>query len=394
MTSTPFRLLHTSDWHLGLTVHRFERIEQQRDMLRQIGDIAAREHVDALIVSGDLFNVSQPSAQVQQMFSDEITAIRNSCPDMAIIITAGNHDSASRHEVFRTPLELLGIYVIGSIADGLPESVMVNVGDKGFVAAVPYVHERNLPDNFYSNVLAHIESLNTGGLPVVLMAHTAVHGCRFRGHSGATERTIGGIDSVDVASLGTGYDYLALGHIHLPHTLPSPSATARARYSGSPIAVSFDEDYAHSVTLVEIASHGATPTITEIPINDPCPMVTIPSEGFTDLDSALAELKEYPDDQEAYLRLNVEVDDYLPTDAEERARTISKDKKAQFCLINARRRSSDTDDEEAPRSFTVSEFRSMDVADIAGIYLTEKGVEFSDELRQMLSTIIDECNED
>lgn len=382
------KIIHTSDWHLGLTLHRYERLPEQKSMMEQIALIAADHQVDAIVISGDVFNVAQPSAQAQKAFSDALIGLRRACPDIKIVVTAGNHDSGSRHEAFSAPWQELGVTMIGNNHEGLEDGQIVDVNGRGFIVAVPYTNERMLPDGFYQQMLDRVASRNPDGLPVVLMAHTSVQGCKFRGHSDADDRAVGGIDYVGVDSFGSGFDYLALGHIHVPQTL-SPTV----RYSGSPLAVSFDEDYQHSVSLVTIDTHGSEPVVEEIPIDDPCPLITIPADGFCPLDEALRLYKELPKHQPGYVRLNVEVDDYLSPDAEQRARDIAAKKDSQFCIINARRRSRGLDS-DSDHSFTVDEFKEMPVIEVARLYLADKGIQMDDQLRDMLTSVISECHED
>lgn len=131
---------------------------------------------------------------------------------------------------------------------------------------------------------------------------------------------VGGIDSIELDELGTGFDYAALGHIHHAQTLEG--ADGRVHYSGAPIPVSFDETFAHTVSVVEIASHGAIPEIREVEIKSLHPLVNLPSDGFGSWDEVIELVKAFPLDNPAYIRLNVEVDDYLPPDAKAEAVSI------------------------------------------------------------------------
>ena len=123
-------------------------------------------------------------------------------------------------------------------------------------------------------------------LPVVMIAHATVKGCDFRGHDHATEYAVGGIDSLELEEMGEGYDYLALGHIH--HEQFVHSGKHNVRYSGTPLPVSFDESYPHSVSIVEIGKHGDTPTVEQIGIRNPHPLVTLPTDGLATWEEAKA----------------------------------------------------------------------------------------------------------
>ena len=95
------RIIHTSDWHLGHILYGYDRSREQRNMLGQIEEIVGKEKPDALVVSGDVYHTGQPSAAVQKMFTEAVMRLHEACPGMEIVITAGNHDSASKHEVSR-----------------------------------------------------------------------------------------------------------------------------------------------------------------------------------------------------------------------------------------------------------------------------------------------------
>lgn len=385
-------ILHTSDWHLGHTLYNFDRTEEQRDMLRQITAIVAERQPDALVVSGDVYHTAQPSAPVQTMFAEALIAMHQAAPNMDIVVTAGNHDSASRHEIFRTPWHALGVTAVGTISGDDAERHIVEIPGSGYIVAVPYVNDRNLPEGFYQRLSDAVAERNGSALPVVLMAHTTVSGCDFTGHDNASEYTAGGIDSHEAADLGTGYDYIALGHIHRPQTLHGTAH--RLRYSGTPLPVSFDERYEHSVSLVTIASHGAEPQLETIAIANPRPLVTLPAEGYAPWDEARELLRQFPDDIPAYIRLNVETPDFIPAQAQTEAALLCETKACRFCHINAHR--PETDEAGSGRALTVEEFRAEQPMDIARRYADDTGITFSGELEETFREVLaalDEAHE-
>lgn len=397
------RILHTSDWHLGHQLYGYDRTEEQLDMMRQVRDIVADRKPDAFIISGDVFHVSQPASAVQQLFAEELLKIRDANPGMTMVVTAGNHDSASRHEIFQTPWKALGIDVVGALSIESPERHIITVPGKGYIIAVPYANERYLPDGFLQGLLdianRRNREENEGRLPIVMTAHTTVRGADYRGHektaapspgddpeTAREEFFVGGIDAIDAKDIGTGYDYLALGHIHNAQFVHSGLADGhhRVRYSGTPLAVSFDETDTHSVSIVEIASHGDTPKVETVEIANIRPLKTLPEEGPADWETALEALGKFPKNEEAYIRLNVEQEATLPAGAREIAlKTVAK-KKALFCHINYRRLSDGKDGRKEGGTFTVDEFRRMDPMVVARQFLESKGIEFTDEISEAL----------
>ena len=383
------RILHTSDWHLGHVLYGYDRSKEQRDMLAQIEEIVGKEKPDALVVSGDVYHTGQPSAAVQKMFTEAVMRLHETCPEMEIVITAGNHDSASKHEVSRILWETQKVNMIGSVDKENPEKLIVEVPGKGFIVAIPYVNERSMPEGFCQNLLDKVAERNAENLPVVISAHTTVAGSNFTGHEDIRELSVGGIDSIGLEEFGEGYDYIALGHIHKPQTIAGSGE--RARYCGTPLPVSFDEAYGHSVSVVEIASHGAVPQIREVPIKALYPLVNIPLSGFGKWDEVKELLKDFPKDSPAYIRLNVEVEDSLPPDAVVEARNILSGGLGLFCTINARRSAAGKSDR---KTLSVSEFRAMKPLEVARLYAEDTGITFTDELAKLFREAEKEIEDD
>lgn len=383
------KILHTSDWHLGHTLYNYDRTEEQQAMLEQMVGIVQTHQPDVFLLCGDVYHTPQPSAAVQTMLTDAMVRIHEACPQMTIVMTAGNHDSGSKHEIFRTPWRALKVYAIGQLERDNIDEHIIEVPGKGFVIAVPYANERNIPDGFFQQLLDRTAERNTDGLPVVLTAHTTVKGCDFTGHDHATEYTVGGIDSLDLEQIGEGYDYLALGHIH--HEQFVHSGKHNVRYSGTPLPVNFDENFPHSISMVEINKHGDIPIVEKIEIINPHPLVTLPAKELATWEDAKELLKAFPDDIPAYIRLNVEIDDFLPTEANAEASQLTKDKKCRFCLINAKRKNISKSE---AKILTVQEFQEENPLEIARNYAEFTGKVFDEEMAEMFKEIMDKVADD
>ena len=375
------KILHTSDWHLGHILYKYDRTAEQSSMLVQIEDILREEKPDAMVVSGDIFHTGTPSSAVQTLFTKAVMRMHEACPDTVMIITAGNHDSASRHEISRVLWETQNVHMIGSVDKQDIESQVIDVPGKGLVVAVPYINERSIPYGFWQGLYDNARERNAD-LPIVLSAHLTVSGSDFSGHEDVREYSVGGIDSVELTELGEGWDYVALGHIHHAQTLRG--SKGKVRYSGTPIPVSFDETYPHSVSVVEIANRGDNPVITEIPINNPYPLVTLPTDGFKPWEEVKCLLKAFPKDNPAYIRLNVEVEDILPPDAINEARQILADGIARYCHMNAMRAKTSN---AGAKILTVSEFRAMPPMEVARLYAEDIGRTFDKELEDLFREI-------
>ena len=379
------KILHTSDWHLGHTLYNYDRTEEQQVMLEQMVSIVEEQKPDVFLLCGDVYHTPQPSAAVQTMLSDGLVRIHEANPQMTIVMTAGNHDSGTKHEIFQTPWKALKVYAIGQIEkDDLDEHI-IEVPGKGWVVAVPYANERNIPEGFFQQLLDRVGERNIENLPIVMTAHTTVRGCDFAGHAHATEYTVGGIDSLELEEMGKGYDYLALGHIH--HEQFVHSGKHHVRYSGTPLPVSFDENYPHSVSIVEIGKHGETAKVEKIEIENPHPLVTLPTDGFTTWEEAKELLSKFPDDIPAYIRLNVEIEDFLPVEANAEAASLTGEKQCRFCCINARRKAAK---QAEAKILSVQEFQAEEPIDIAKRYAEDMGINFDSEMQEMFNEVLRE----
>lgn len=393
------KIIHTSDWHLGHLLYEYDRTEEHRHFLSQLAGIVREEQPDALVVSGDVFHYSNPSAASQRLFTDALLAIHNACPWMQIVVTAGNHDSSSKLEVASNLWKYAGVSVIGQIErkDGkinLDRHIVEIKGSggelKGYVAAVPHVFPQNFPalggdlprlerqQAFFQTLLDEVAGRNSSGVPVVMTAHLAVTGSDVTGH----DEGRGGMEYTDIAVLGTGYDYLALGHIHCPQTLKG----GRARYSGSPVAVSFDEDYVHSISIVELDSHGSIPAIRTVPLATEWPLKVIPDKAVP-IEEALEQLEAVPDEEKAYIELFVRIADVPPAYCMERANRIVSGKKCRFCRYKWERVSAEQ--EERLHIIDADKLLTLSPQEVASVYYQDKyGQDMGEDLRVMLDTAV------
>lgn len=379
------KILHTSDWHLGHVLYGYDRYFEQSHMLGQIERIVAETQPDVMIISGDIFHTSAPSAAVQRMFTESMVKLHDISPGMKIVIIAGNHDSASRHEISKSLWKHLGVSMIGTIDVDNPLSHIIEVSDKGWIVAVPYAHRRNMPDDFFSLLQHEVKKLNTKSLPVILSAHTTIADSDVTGHDEEGGNSmVGGIESVELEEIGTGYDYVALGHIHKPQTIKKDNIISR--YCGTPLAVSFDEKYPHSVSLVEIEEKGQIPEITEITIENVIPLLNIPPEGWAPLEEVIDLIKTIEDDAPAYLRLNVTVEDFLPVTAQDDVMKALNNKKARFCLINPKKKEEVTGCVAA--SMTFDEFVDKEPLEIIRKFSKDLGIDFDKEFLEMYSEVL------
>lgn len=254
------RLLHTSDWHIGRSLHGADLLREQEAVLSGLADVVVAESVDVVVVAGDVYDRAVPSADATGVLDRVVGRLLRA--GAAVVLTPGNHDSARRLGTFSGLLSAAGLHVRAAIS-GLDEPVLLR-DEHGEVAiyGLPYLepeiarHELGVPGaRSHEAVLAEaVERVRRDlflrpGARSVVLAHAFVGG----GVPSDSERDIcvGGVDLVP-APVFDGIDYVALGHLHRPQTI-----TPRLRYSGSPLAYSFGEaGQAKQVWLVDLDATG------------------------------------------------------------------------------------------------------------------------------------------
>ena len=314
------KLLHTADLHIGQILYQhYDRCDEHLHFFRQLTQWCKQERPDALLVSGDVFDIQQPSTATKKLFNDQFVQQQKALPEMHIVITAGNHDSASRLHADRAVWTFSNTHIVGLApsltdeADGWQDDYIIEL-PKGFIVAMPYM----LGDRSQQlqSLLDRVASRNTENKPVVMMGHLAVSGSDTTGH----DFEIGSLKTQDVTSLGTGYDYLALGHIHKPQTLGHPEdnmtldpltyPTPLIRYSGSALHVSCDETYPHTVSVVEIDRHEGQVTLRQLRIDELRHFYTLPEapgKAYTDEQQALEGIETFCQQvSKGYIRLRMD----------------------------------------------------------------------------------------
>ena len=274
------KLLHTSDWHIGKTLKGRSRLDEQREMLAEIVAVARREPLDAVLIAGDLYDSSAPSAAAQQLVVRALLALHQTGAE--VIAIAGNHDHPATFDAYRPLMEVAGITLVGTVREpakgGVVSFTARTTGEPVNVAVLPFVSQRyavraaqliaSTPaensgayDEMVREVLASLTAGFTPDAVNIVMAHLTVTG----GKLGGGERAAQSIFEyhVPASAFPPEAHYVALGHLHRKQRLP---ASCPVVYSGAPFAVDFGEqDNTPVVCLVE-----ATPTTparsTDIPI--------------------------------------------------------------------------------------------------------------------------------
>jgi exonuclease SbcD len=261
------RMLHTSDWHLGRTLHRADLREAQAAYLDHLVETVRSERIDAVLVSGDVYDRAIPPVDAVALCEDGLARLRDA--GARVVVISGNHDSARRLGFASSLVDAAGVYLrtrVGSLAQPvLLEDGHGPVAVYGIPFLEPDAVRNDLPpvpggpgneaprghQGVLTRATASIRAdlAARGGPRSVVMAHAWVAG----GEASESERdiSVGGVGRVP-AALFDGFGYTALGHLHGPQTL-----TERLRYSGSPLPYSFPEArQAKGSWLVDLDAYG------------------------------------------------------------------------------------------------------------------------------------------
>ncbi|QNB00474.1 exonuclease SbcCD subunit D [Massilia sp. Se16.2.3] len=266
------RLLHTSDWHLGQTLHNYDRTYEHQCFLDWLLDTIVQEEADALLIAGDIFDNANPSSAAQRQLYRFLQQAKTRAPRLQIVVIAGNHDSPGRLEAPGPLLEAHGTIVIGNVVRGPDgtidlERLVVPLRDKmGEVKAwclgVPFLRPGDVPrpdteGDAYLNGIALLyrqaferaKARRHPGQAILAMGHCHM----VDGQSSIdSERriVIGGTEALPASIFDPEIAYAALGHLHLAQRVWKKD---HLRYSGSPLPLSFSEiGYQHQVLRIDL----------------------------------------------------------------------------------------------------------------------------------------------
>ena len=307
------KIIHTADWHLGQLFHEYDRSYEHQQFLDWLVGTLQREAADVLLVSGDVFDLSNPSAATIRQFYTFLNEASKACPDIQIVVTAGNHDSASRLEAPKPLLESSNIHIIGTVpkdeqglidVDKLIIPLTENGGIKVWCLAVPFLRMGDYPvvtdggNPYADGVAALYHDLYTvacskmqPGEAVIAMGHLHANGAELSDMDKNERLIMGGVECIAASAFPEGIAYVALGHIHKAQRLGGKD---HIRYSGSPLPMSFSEiNYRHQVVAFTVEDGRITaPYSIEVPITIPLLKVPGRHSGVTETLLALQQLPE------------------------------------------------------------------------------------------------------
>lgn len=251
------KLLHLSDLHLGKRVNEFSMLEDQEYILAKIINTIDAEKPDVIVIAGDVYDKSVPSAEAVQLFDDFL--FRLAKRSLQVFVISGNHDSAERMAFGGRLMDMSGVHM-APVYNGRVECISLD-DDYGRVNfyMLPFVKPANVRrffedtciESYADAVRVAIENMNVNTEERnILVTHQFVTGAE---RSESEEISVGGSDNVD-ACIFENFDYVALGHIHGPQNIGSE----KIRYCGTPLKYSFSEaGHEKSITVVELGKKGS-----------------------------------------------------------------------------------------------------------------------------------------
>ena len=251
------KFLHLSDLHLGKQMNDVSLLEDQEAMLMyQIVPIAQKEHVDAVLIAGDIYQRSTPQAEAVALFDRFVSEL--AAMGKKVFVISGNHDSAQRISYFSALVKPSGVYMTEAFEGQMQSVTLSDAYGELVIWMLPFLRpqqvKRFLPEE---KIVTYQDAMQAvlRQTPIdkkkrnILMCHQFITGAAT---SDSEDRSIGGLEQID-AALFDAFDYVALGHIHRPQKIRRQTL----RYAGSPLKYSFSEaDFDKSVPVIDMQEKG------------------------------------------------------------------------------------------------------------------------------------------
>ena len=311
------KLIHLSDLHLGKRVNEFSMLEDQKDILNKIIAVIEEEQPDAVLIAGDVYDKSVPSAEAVELFDEFLVQLANTKTQVFII--SGNHDSAERLAFANRLIDASGIHLAPVYrGEVTPFSFKDEYGTVDLYM-LPFVKPANVRRFFPEEEIRSYEDALKAAICAmqvneknrsILITHQFVTGALV---SDSEDLSVGGTDQVS-AEVFKAFDYVALGHLHRPQNVKE-----NIRYCGTPLKYSFSEvNDVKSVTIAELKEKGSL-SMWEIPLAPLHEMKEIKG-NYTDL-TFKGYYDAHPELKDSYLHITLTDEEDVP-DAAAKLRVI------------------------------------------------------------------------
>lgn len=346
------RIIHTADWHLGQFFYSKSRAAEHQQFLDWLLAAIVQHQVDALIVAGDLFDTGSPPSYARELFNRFVVALQPS--GCQLIVLAGNHDSVATLNESRELLACLNTRVITSATPGGEQQVLTlqqRDGTPGaLLCAIPYLRPRDILrsqagqsgrdkqlsllqaieqhyQHCYAAAVAQREAMGSV-LPIIATGHLTTVGVSKS--DSVRDIYIGTLDAFPAQAFPPA-DYIALGHIHRAQRIADSD---HIRYSGSPIALSFDElGREKSVFLLEFSTRLESVTPLVIPSFQPMQML---KGAMAEIEQQLTAFHTYEGDLPVWLDIEITTQEYL-SDLQRRIEQLTESLPVEVLLVRRSR---------------------------------------------------------
>lgn len=403
------RILHTADWHLGQTFFGYDRSEEHELFLNWLAEEMKQKEIDALIIAGDVFDVSNPSAASQSIYYRFICRVTAENPRLQIVIVAGNHDSAARLEAPLPLLQAMRTEVRGVVRkleggeidyDHLTVELKNRNGEVELLCmAVPFLRQGDYPvvmtegnpytegvRELYTQLLKRLWKRRKENQAIVAIGHLQATGSEIAEKDYSERTVIGGLECVSPDTFSEQIAYTALGHIHKSQRV---SGREYIRYAGSPIPMSFAEKHYHHGVVMVTFDEGSVVEMQRLECPKLVPLVSVPDREPALPEVVLEALKALPevDGVAPYLEVKVLLEEPEPMLRQEVEEAL-KDKNYRLARIvstyHSEAQSVEKESEEWKRG--LQEMSPLQIAQSAfeKIYQVEMPEELTDLFQEAL----------
>lgn len=321
------KFFHLSDLHIGKQLHYYNLREDQEAILGEVIRYAEELHPDAIVIAGDIYDKSVPSAEAVTIFDEFLTELSMIDPVIPVLIISGNHDSAERLQYASAILKRHQIHLAGRVpetsAEHIEKVTLTDAYGEADFYLLPFlkpsyvrnVFEEEIPETYTEAVkkLIDREKIDYCGRRNVLISHQFYAGGSKPETCESETFSAGGIDNVDVDSVKD-FDYVALGHLHGPQTVGMP----HIRYCGTLLKYSVSEcQHKKTLTVVTLEEKGKEPKIELLPLH---PIRDVQKKRGS-LQEILDQALESEKDDYISVTLTDEIDPYKPKEQLEKVFT-------------------------------------------------------------------------
>ena len=274
------KILHTSDWHIGKKLGAFDRTPEFRAAINELEEICTGQSIDAVLISGDVWDKGTPTPGLLDIGIDAMRQLSDD-GNRAIIVIAGNHDSAPFFDVISKILKPFNIHFVGYVKPPSDGGIIriECAGGKLAVGCIPFLRKGHVVDlmgdlsksygayqetlrNIFETFARELSKDQADGAVTMLMSHTTVNGASIGG--GEWSLHTGQDYAIEATSFPSTVQYVAMGHIHKPQKIAGSSVPAE--YAGTLLPLDFGERNDEKRVVVVEAVPGAPARLESIPL--------------------------------------------------------------------------------------------------------------------------------